>query len=95
MKQEQILIKSYVGKQDFEIKEALENDILMINLESYAEMLRLESVAKELGKEARISIRVNPNVDAKTHPYISTGLNENKFGVSIDEAKKNVYLCKK
>ena len=88
------IVFSGVGKQDFELKEALENDILMINLESYAEMLRLESVAKELGKEARISIRVNPNVDAKTHPYISTGLNENKFGVSIDEAKKMYIYAK-
>ena len=88
------IVFSGVGKQDFELKEALENDILMINLESYAEMLRLESVAKELGKQARISIRVNPNVDAKTHPYISTGLNENKFGVSIDEAKKMYIYAK-
>ena len=88
------IVFSGVGKQDFELKEALNSDILMINLESYAEMLRLESVAKELGKEARISIRVNPNVDAKTHPYISTGLNENKFGVSIDEAKKMYIYAK-
>ena len=88
------IVFSGVGKQDFELKEAIENAILMINLESYAEMLRLESVAKELGKEARISIRVNPNVDAKTHPYISTGLNENKFGVSIDEAKKMYIYAK-
>ena len=88
------IVFSGVGKQDFELKEALNSDILMINLESYAEMLRLESVAKELGKIARISIRVNPNVDAKTHPYISTGLNENKFGVSIDEAKKMYIYAK-
>ena len=88
------IVFSGVGKQDFELKEALEKDILMINLESYAEMLRLESVAKDLGKQARISIRVNPNVDAKTHPYISTGLNENKFGVSIDEAKKMYIYAK-
>lgn len=85
------IIFSGVGKQDDELKEALESEILMINLESEAEMTRLEMIAKELGKPARISIRVNPNVDAKTHPYISTGLNENKFGVDIATAKK-MYL---
>lgn len=57
-------------------------------------MMLLESVAKELNLKARISIRVNPNVDAKTHPYISTGLNENKFGVEIDIARK-MYLYAK
>ena len=63
----------------------------MINLESEAEMNRLESIAKQLDKPARISIRVNPDIDAKTHPYISTGLNENKFGVDPQTAKK-MYL---
>lgn len=82
------IIYSGVGKTDEDIKEALELDILFINLESVEEMLRVESIAKKLNKEARISIRVNPNIDAKTHPYISTGLNENKFGVSIENAKK-------
>lgn len=85
------IIYSGVGKSDEEIKEALNLDILMINLESFAEMQRVELIAKELGKKARISVRVNPNVDPKTHPYISTGLHENKFGVSINEAKK-IYL---
>jgi diaminopimelate decarboxylase len=82
------IIFSGVGKRDSEIREALELDILFINLESEAEMKRVENIAKELGIEARISIRVNPNVDPKTHPYISTGLHENKFGVSIDMAKR-------
>lgn len=82
------IIYSGVGKTDEDIKEALKLDILFINLESVEEMLRVESIAKDLKKEARISIRVNPNIDAKTHPYISTGLNENKFGVSIEQAKK-------
>jgi diaminopimelate decarboxylase len=82
------IIFSGVGKRDSEIREALESDILFINLESEAEMKRVENIAKELGIEARISIRVNPNVDPKTHPYISTGLHENKFGVSIDMAKR-------
>jgi len=82
------IIFSGVGKSDAELKEAIESDILMINLESEAEMLRLESIAKKLDKEVRISIRVNPNIDPQTHPYISTGLCENKFGVEVDMAKK-------
>ncbi|QKF64079.1 diaminopimelate decarboxylase [Campylobacter corcagiensis] len=85
------IIFSGVGKKDSEIKEAINLDILMINVESSAELLRVESVAKELNKKARISIRVNPNIDAKTHPYISTGLKENKFGVDIEKAK-SMYL---
>jgi len=82
------IIFSGVGKRDDEIREALEKDILLINLESEAEMKRVEMMAKELGKEARISVRVNPNIDPQTHPYISTGLHENKFGVEIDMAKR-------
>ncbi|HHD84303.1 MAG TPA: diaminopimelate decarboxylase, partial [Campylobacteraceae bacterium] len=62
--------------------------ILMINVESEAELNRVEIQAAELGKEARISIRVNPNIDPQTHPYISTGLHENKFGVDLDTAKR-------
>ena len=89
------IIFSGVGKKDEEIKEALQEDILLINLESEAEMKRVEMIAKELGVEARISIRVNPNVDPKTHPYISTGLHENKFGVSLDSAKRMYILAKK
>jgi len=88
------IIFSGVGKSDEEIKEALELKILMINVESEAELMRVESVAKELGVEARISIRVNPNVDPKTHPYISTGLHENKFGVEIDMAKRMYIYAK-
>ena len=82
------IILSGVGKRDDELEEALKSDILMINLESEAEMYRLEDITKKLNLKARISIRVNPDVDAKTHPYISTGLNENKFGVDINTAKK-------
>ena len=82
------IIFSGVGKSDEELKEALENEILLINVESFAELLRLENIAKGLNLKARISIRVNPGVDAKTHPYISTGLNENKFGVDAQTAKK-------
>lgn len=89
------IIFSGVGKTDDEIKQALEFDILMINVESDAELDRVELMAKELGVEARISIRVNPNVDPKTHPYISTGLHENKFGVDIDTAKRMYIKAKK
>nr|WP_315082850.1 diaminopimelate decarboxylase [uncultured Campylobacter sp.] len=89
------IIFSGVGKQDSELEFALKSDILLINLESEAEMLRLERIAQNLNKPARISIRVNPNVDAKTHPYISTGLSENKFGVSIETARKMYIYAKK
>ncbi|EAL5902353.1 diaminopimelate decarboxylase [Campylobacter lari] len=88
------IIFSGVGKSADELKYALEQNILYVNLESYKEMLLLEQIAKEGQKIARISIRVNPNVDAKTHPYISTGLHENKFGVDIESAKK-MYLYAK
>jgi diaminopimelate decarboxylase len=89
------IIFSGVGKRDDEIREALERDILLLNLESEAEMRRVETIAKELDVEARISIRVNPNVDPQTHPYISTGLHENKFGVSINDAKRMYIYAKK
>jgi diaminopimelate decarboxylase len=89
------IIFSGVGKTDDEITEALEHDILMINVESEAELGRVEMMAQKLGVEARISIRVNPNVDPKTHPYISTGLHENKFGVDIDTAKRMYIKAKK
>jgi len=85
------IIFSGVGKQDSEIKEALESDILFINLESEAELGRVEMIAAELGIKARISVRVNPNIDPKTHPYISTGLHGNKFGVDLNMAKR-MYL---
>jgi len=88
------IIFSGVGKIDSEIKEALELGILMINVESEAELQRVETIAKELDVVARISIRVNPNIDPKTHPYISTGLHENKFGVDIDTAKRMYIQCK-
>ena len=89
------IIYSGVGKGDSDIKEALEKDILFINVESVGELLRVEAIAESLGKIARISVRVNPNIDAKTHPYISTGLRENKFGVDIESAKKIFIHAKK
>jgi len=87
------IIFSGVGKRDDEIREAIESDILYINLESEAEFGRVEMIAKELNKVARISIRVNPNIDPKTHPYISTGLHDNKFGVEIQTAKRMYILA--
>src|SRR5450830_1336874 len=80
------VIFSGVGKGRDEMRLALEHDILCFNVESIPELHRLNEVAGEVGKRARISLRVNPNVDAKTHPYISTGLKENKFGVAYEDA---------
>lgn len=77
---------SGVAKTQDEIKRGLEVGIRCFNVESSAEMSRIEQVAQAMNAQAPISIRVNPNVDAKTHPYISTGLKENKFGVDIDDA---------
>ena len=88
------IIFSGVGKSDDEIREAIESDILYINVESEAELGRVELIAKELGKPSRISIRVNPNIDPKTHPYISTGLHDNKFGVDIQSAKRMYIKAK-
>ncbi|WP_019139684.1 diaminopimelate decarboxylase [Noviherbaspirillum massiliense] len=80
------VIFSGVGKNEEEMRLALSHDILCFNVESVAELHRLNQVAKELGKRAPVSLRVNPNVDAKTHPYISTGLKENKFGIAYEDA---------
>jgi diaminopimelate decarboxylase len=80
------VVFSGVGKQDWEIRFALEQNIGCFNVESASELRRIARLAAEAGVIAPISIRVNPDVDPKTHPYISTGLKENKFGVSVDEA---------
>ncbi len=80
------VIFSGVGKSAAEMRLALSHDILCFNVESIPELHRLNAVAGEVGKRARVSLRVNPNVDAKTHPYISTGLKANKFGVAYDDA---------
>ena len=77
---------SGVAKTTREIKHALKVGVRCFNVESASELDRIEAVAQSLSVQAPISIRVNPNVDAKTHPYISTGLKENKFGVDIDDA---------
>ncbi|MDD2781004.1 diaminopimelate decarboxylase [Sulfuricurvum sp.] len=88
------ILFSGVGKRDDEIREAIEADILYINVESEAELGRVEMIARELNTKARISIRVNPNIDPKTHPYISTGLHDNKFGVEIVAAKRMYIQAK-
>jgi len=88
------IIFSGVGKSDDEIREAIEKDILYINIESEAELGRVELIAKELNAVSRISIRVNPNIDPQTHPYISTGLHDNKFGVDLDSAKRMYIKAK-
>ena len=82
------IVFSGVGKSAAEMAFALETGILCFNVESAPELERLNEVAVGLGKKAPISLRVNPNVDAKTHPYISTGLKENKFGVAYEDALK-------
>ncbi len=80
------IIFSGVGKTTEEMRRALEVGIHCFNVESWAELERLSALAAGLGRTAAISLRVNPDVDAKTHPYISTGLKDNKFGVPIEEA---------
>lgn len=79
---------SGVGKSEIEIAQALEAGILCLNIESEAELERVDAVASRLGQRAPIALRVNPEIDAKTHPYISTGLRESKFGVPIAEAER-------
>ncbi|MGB9639696.1 MAG: diaminopimelate decarboxylase [Anaerolineales bacterium] len=80
------IVYSGVGKTPEEIRFALQSNILMFNVESESELWAIRNEAKEQRKQAPISIRVNPNVDPQTHPYIATGLKENKFGLSIDKA---------
>ena len=81
------IVFSGVGKRVDEMQRALEVGIHCFNVESEAELERLNAVAGEMGKTAPVSLRVNPDVDAKTHPYISTGLKENKFGIDIGAAE--------
>ncbi|WP_227243040.1 diaminopimelate decarboxylase [Paraburkholderia caribensis] len=78
---------SGVGKSVAEMREGLAAGVKCFNVESIPELDRLNAVAGEMGKKAPVSLRVNPDVDAKTHPYISTGLKSNKFGVAFDEAR--------
>jgi diaminopimelate decarboxylase len=82
------VVFSGVGKSRDDMRRALEVGVHCFNVESDVELERLQEVAAELGVKAPVSLRVNPDVDAQTHPYISTGLKENKFGVSIDVAER-------
>jgi diaminopimelate decarboxylase len=82
------ILFSGVGKTQDEIAQALEAGILCLNLESEGELQRVAQVAARLGKRAPVAFRVNPDVDAKTHPYISTGLKQNKFGVPYADAER-------
>jgi diaminopimelate decarboxylase len=81
------IVFSGVGKTESEIAQALEAGILCLNLESSTELERVDAVAARLGRVAPVAFRVNPDVDARTHPYISTGLKQNKFGVAYAEAE--------
>ncbi|WOX07197.1 diaminopimelate decarboxylase [Microbulbifer pacificus] len=81
------IVFSGVGKTAAEMRRALEVGVHCFNVESEAELERLDAVAAEMGVIAPVSLRVNPDVDAKTHPYISTGLKENKFGIAIERAR--------
>ncbi|WP_136248486.1 diaminopimelate decarboxylase [Halomonas borealis] len=80
------VVFSGVAKEEHELERALSVGIKCFNVESHAELERLDAVARGMGKTAAVSLRVNPDVDAGTHPYISTGLKDNKFGIPVDEA---------
>ena len=79
---------SGVGKSAAEIRGAIDKNIRCINLESEAELERVDAIARSVGRKAPVAFRVNPDIDARTHPYISTGLRESKFGVAHDEAER-------
>ena len=80
------IVYAGVGKTEEEIRYALKTNILMFNIESEEELRQIDRIAGEMNKKARIGLRVNPDVDAKTHPYISTGLRKHKFGIPIENA---------
>ncbi|WP_319781072.1 diaminopimelate decarboxylase [Maridesulfovibrio sp.] len=88
------IVFSGVGKKAYEIAEALKADILMFNVESVGELHRINEVAESMNKVARISFRINPDVDPKTHPYISTGMKKNKFGLDMETAKEAYKTAK-
>ncbi|MDD3313663.1 diaminopimelate decarboxylase [Pseudodesulfovibrio sp.] len=87
------IVYSGVGKRPSEIREALEAGILMFNVESVAELHKINEVAGSMGKTAKISFRINPDVDPQTHPYISTGMKKNKFGLDIDHSLEAYELA--
>ena len=82
-----------VGKTEEEIRYALRSDILMFNVESSEELVALDRVAAELGTKARVALRINPDIDPKTHPYIATGLKKSKFGISAERALDEFKLA--
>ncbi|TAN62661.1 diaminopimelate decarboxylase [bacterium] len=88
------IVFSGVGKRSDELEFALKKKILMFNVESPEELTALNSVAKRLKTKANFAIRVNPDVDPKTHPYISTGLKKNKFGIPAEDAVREYVLAK-
>ena len=90
----QKVVFSGVGKTRDEMKQALEAGILCFNVESLAELNQLSEVAQGLGVQAPVSLRINPDVDPKTHPYIATGLRSNKFGIQWDEAEEIYILAR-
>ncbi|HHJ63480.1 MAG TPA: diaminopimelate decarboxylase [Aquifex aeolicus] len=88
------IVYAGVGKTVSELKLAVERDILMFNVESEDELYLLDSIAGSLGKKARIAVRVNPDVDPRTHPYIATGLRKSKFGVDFETARREFRLAR-
>jgi diaminopimelate decarboxylase len=80
------IVYSGVGKSSEEMAQALQAEILMFNIESFQELEALDAVAAKLGGSARIALRINPDIDPKTHPYVATGLRESKFGIPFDRA---------
>ena len=82
------VVFSGIGKSEQEIRDALNAGVLAINLESEPELARVNDIAAGMGKRAPVAFRVNPDVDAKTHPYISTGLKQNKFGIAYADAER-------
>ena len=89
-----MVVYSGVGKTDEDMEYALKSGIMLFNVESRQELLRLNSIGERLNKSAPVSIRVNPDIDPMTHPYISTGLRENKFGIPIEDAPDIYRLAK-
>ncbi|MEE9613394.1 MAG: diaminopimelate decarboxylase, partial [Thermodesulfobacteriota bacterium] len=89
------IVFSGVGKREDEITYAIKKKILMFNVESPQELRSIDSIAKKLRKKTRFAIRVNPDVDPKTHPYISTGLKENKFGIETAEAVREYRYARR
>ncbi|MBI4511868.1 MAG: diaminopimelate decarboxylase [Deltaproteobacteria bacterium] len=89
------IVFSGVGKRDDEIEHALESEILAFNVESVAELSAIDRVAAKVGVAAPVALRVNPDVDAETHPYISTGLKKNKFGISVADAREAYRLARR